>query len=256
MYKMAKSKTPRSMRPRRGRKSTKPSKSFVKKVQSIIHKDVETKTAFNTQSNVYYNSGITAAADIVSVLPGIANGTADYQRIGDQLRGQTMSLKGALQLVSPTSVLSNCRVAVRMFVVQPKMFGDNYTVYGNPSWLNILLKKGGTTVGFTGILSDLWAPVNTDAVTKYYDKVFYLNSAYNPVNGQSTLGNSVKFFKHTFKLRNKLLKYDSSVSGGIYPTNYAPQVILGYVHMDGTGPDVLTTAVSMSFDSILNYEDA
>jgi len=248
----------RTTKPRRrgARRASRPSKSFVKKVQQIIHKDVETKQAFTNQSNVYYNSGINSTGDIVAVLPAISQGTGDNARIGDQLRGQSISFKGALQLISPTSVLSNCRVAVRMMVVQPKSLSDTGVVIANPSWLTYLLKKGGTTTAFTGILSDLWAPINVDAITKYYDKVVYLNSAYNPVNGQSTLGNSIKFFKHTFKLRNKLLRYDSSVSSNIYPTNYAPVVLIGYVHMDGSSPDVLTTAVSMSFDSIFNYEDA
>lgn len=252
---MVRTNKPRSMRPRRGRKSTKPSKSFVKKVQSIIHKDVETKMAFTNQSNVYYNSGINSTGDIVPIMPSINFGTTDNARIGDQIRGQSITLKGALQLVSPTSVLANCRVAVRMFVVQPKIYGERASV-GTAGWLPLLLKKGASVTAFTGILSDLWAPVNTDVITKYYDKIFYMDSAYNPVNGQSTLGNSIKFFNKTFKLRNKLIKYDSGVDSGLSPTAYNPVVILGYVHMDGSSPDTLTTAVSMSFDSIFRYEDA
>jgi len=217
---------------------------------------VETKQAFGTVSNTYYNSGVNSSGDIITILPSISQGTADNARIGDQIRGQSLVLKGALQLVSPTSVLSNCRVAVRMMVVQPKIFGDVGQAQATTSWLNYLLKKGGTTTAFTGILSDLWAPINSDAVTKYYDKVVYLTAAYNPVNGQSTLGNSVKFFNHKFNMRNKLIKYDSSISSGLYPTQYAPIILIGYVHMDGTGPDTLTTAVSMSFDSVFKYEDA
>lgn len=248
---MVKSKKPN----RRGRKIPKPSKSFVKKVMSVIHKDTESKQAFTSQSNVYYNSGINATGDTVCIVPNIAKGTNDNQRVGDQLRGQRLQLKGAIQLVSPQGTLSNCRVAVRMMVVMPKQ----YTVFDSSvvaGWMPYLLKKGGVTTAFTGILSDLWAPINTDLITKYYDKVFYLNTSYNQVAGTSTLGNSVKFFSHKFNLKNKLLKYDDAAQAGLLPVGYAPQIILGYVHMDGTGPDTLTTAVSMSFDSIFTYEDA
>jgi len=248
---MVKSNNPK----RRGRKNPKPSKSFVKKVMSVIHKTSESKQAFTSQQNVYYNSGINANADTTSILPNIGQGTGDHQRIGDQLRGQRLQLKGALQIYSPTTTNSNSRVAVRMMVVMPKQ----YTVFDNSvtgNWMPYLLKKGGVTTAFTGILSDLWAPINTDVVTKYYDKVFYLSSAYTAAIGTSTQGNSVKFFSHKFNLKNKLLKYDAGIAGGLLPTQYAPQIILGYVHMDGTSPDTLTTAVSMSFDSIFTYEDA
>ena len=248
---MVKSNNPK----RRGRKNPKPSKSFVKKVMTVIHKTAESKQAFTSQSNVFYNSGINANGDTVSILPSITKGTNDNQRIGDQLRGQRLQLKGAIQLVSPQGTLSNCRVAVRMMVVMPKQ----YTVFDNSvtgGWMPYLLKKGGATTAFTGILSDLWAPINTDMITKYFDKVFYLNTAYNAAAGISTLGNSVKFFSHKFNLKNKLLKYDDAAQAGTLPVGYAPQIILGYVHMDGTGPDTLTTAITMSFDSIFTYEDA
>lgn len=253
---MVRTKKPRSLRPRRGRKSTQPSRTLTKQVLKIIHRDVENKQAFTNQTYVSYNSGINSIGDMVAILPNISQGTGDNARIGDQLRGQSITIKGALSIASPNILLDNCRIAVRMFIVQPKLYGDYATVQGATGWLPLLLKKGASTSAFTGVMSDLWAPVNTDAITKYYDKTFYLTASYKDTAGTSVLGNSVKFFSKKLNLRNKLMKYDNGVNSGLTPTHYAPVIILGYVHMNNVSPDIVTTGVQMSFDSIFNYEDA
>jgi len=239
----------------RRRRARRPN-TFVKRVQAIISKQTESKQAFTTLAPTYYNSGISAVADMTQIVPNISQSLADNGRVGDQLRAQSLICKGALQISGASSSYSNSRIACRLFIVQPKNLGSLSAVTGTTSWLSTLLKKGGTTTAFTGVMSDLWAPVNTDAVTKYYDKIFYLDTAYVSVAGTSTTGNSVKFFTKKLMLRNKLVKYDNSIDSGLTPVNYNPVMLLGYVHMDGSSPDTLTTAVSLQYDSIFNYEDA
>lgn len=143
-------------------------------------------------------------------------------------------------------------------IVSPRLYPNIDDAQTNAStWMAYLLKKGGTTSGFSGTLSDLWAPINSDGIIKYYDKVFYLDAPYQVTAvGSTVMGKSTRFFSHSMKLRNKVLKYDSSVSGGISPTNYGPVLVLGYTHMDGSGADSLTTAVQLSFDTIFNFEDS
>lgn len=241
--------------------SAKPSKAFVKKVRAVLHKDVESKQAFASISSVAFNSGVTSSADQLAVLPTISQGTADNARIGDQLKGQRLNIKGAIVYNPSTGsfgTYANARIAVRIMVVQPKQFGDYTSASSNfATWSSILLKKGGTTTGFTGVMNDLWSPINTDAITKYYDKVMYINGPYErtAVGGYQMLG-STKFFNISMKMRNKLLKFDASVAGGISPTNYAPILLIGYVHMDGSAPDTLTTAITAQYDSVFTYEDA
>ena len=41
-----------------------------------------------------------------------------------------------------------------------------------------IVKKGGTQTAFTGVVSDLYAPINNDAITTYYDKLIYIQ---NPI---------------------------------------------------------------------------
>lgn len=231
--------------------------SLVKTIQKVINKNAENKLSFGSLQNSYYNSGINSAADCVSVITNIAIGTADNQRIGDQVRMQSHNLRGCIQLASPASNIANVRIAVRLMVVQPKQYNNQAeAITAGAVWTSYLLKKGGATSAFTGTLNDLWAPINTDAITKYYDKVFYLNTAYQATAvGLSTLPASIRFFKIPLSRKNKLLKYDANIDSGLTPTNYAPIILLGYTKLDGSAPDTVATIVSLSFDSVLQYQD-
>lgn len=256
-------------RPRRrmGKKTArKSSKSFVKKVQAIIHKDVETKQAFHTLDLTNFNSGINAVGDAIRILPNISNGTSDNARIGDQLRGMKLTVRGHMNLSTANNGTSVARIAVRMMVVQPRNYSNIDNVQSNATtWMSTLLKKGATTTNFTGTISDLYAPINSDAIIKYYDRVTYVTmpvlykeTGITNVNTLTAwdLVNSTKFFNISLKMKNKLLKYDTTGSSATQPMNYAPTFIVGYVKLDGTTPDTVNTQVSCAFDAVFDYEDA
>jgi len=238
--------------------SKKSSKTFVKKVQAIIHKDVETKSAFSQNTSVAFNSGINSAGDIQIIVPDIQNSTFDNGRIGDQIRGMRLRIGAILTSNLTYTAYSNCRLGVRVLIVQPKMYSNYDAINTNATvWLGTLLKKGLATSAFTGLINDLYADINTDAITVYYDKVHYINTPFmaTAVGEQSTY-NSVRFIKKTINLRNKLLRYDSAFNSGKTPTNFNPVMLCGYAHLDGSGPDTVTTQVSMTTDSYMDYEDA
>lgn len=252
----------RNRRPKKVAKhaSAKPTKNFKKKVLSVIRQQVETKQGFIGQSDSF-NSGINATGDAKKIVPSIGQGTGDYQRIGDSVTALSMTLKGAI-VYNPSlgsyGTYNNSRLGVRMMVVQPRQFANLGDVQASAAtWMAFLLKKGGTTVGFTGTLSDLWAPINTDGIIKYYDKVFYLDNPYQvSAVGSQDMRGSTRMFRHTFKLRNKKLLFDASIDGGLNATNYAPVLIVGYAHMDGSSPDTSSTAIQLHYDTVFNYEDA
>lgn len=260
MLRMYKSK-PKSKPVKRRRRYVKPSKNLKKVVKQIIHEQVETKQGFHERSTASYNSGINSTGDATRVLPNISQGTTDNARIGDQIRAQSLSIKGAVVYNPSTGqygTFANARLGVRLMVVQPRLYSNLDDVQNNAAtWTAYLLRKGGSTSAFTGVLSDLWSPINTDGIIKYYDKVFYLDAPYQATAvGSVLMGKSTKLFSISMKLKNKLLKYDANVSGGVQPTNYAPVVLLGYAHMDGSAADTLTTAVQLTYDTIMNFEDA
>lgn len=237
------------------------SKSMTSAISKLIHKNVESKQAYHVRATASYNSAINTTGDCTRVVPTIPQGTNDAQRIGDQLRAQSLIVKGAIVYNPSTGqygTYANARIAVRMMIVQPKQYSniDDVQSYAG-AWTALLLKKGSGTSAFNGNLEDLWAPINTDMVTKYYDRVIYLDAPYQQTAVGSTLmGRSTKLFTISLKLRNKVLKYDNSVSSGGSPTNYAPVLVMGYAHLDGSAPDTLTTALQLTYDTIFNYEDA
>lgn len=254
----------RARNARRGRKRVVPkklSKSMTSAISKLIHKNVESKQAYHERTTASYNSTINSTGDCTRVLPTINQGVTDATRIGDQLRAQSLVVKGAIVYNPSTGqygTYANARIAVRMMIVQPKQYSnlDDVQSYAG-AWTALLLKKGSGTSAFNGTLPDLWAPINTDMITKYYDRVIYLDAPYQQTAVGSTLmGRSTKLFSINLKLRNKVLKYDSSVSSGGQPTNYAPVLILGYAHLDGSAADTLTTALQLTYDTIFNYEDA
>jgi len=252
---------PKKVAVARKAKTLSSSRAFRVAVQKVVAANVESKQAFHSVTATNYNSGINSIGDAPRVLPSIAQGITDSTRIGDQLKSQLLTVKGAIVYNPSTGqygTYGNSRLGVRMMIVQPRQYSNLDDVQSNAAaWLSLLLKKGGTSVAFSGILSDLWAPINSDYIIKYYDKVFYMDAPYQATAVGSTLmGRSTKMFSIKLKTRNKILKYDTNVSSGIQPTNYAPVLLLGYAHMDGSAPDTLTTAIQLSYDSVLNFEDA
>jgi len=238
----------------------KSSKAFIKKVQKIIHKDVETKQAYHIMAPTNFNSGIDAAGDAQRILPNISQGTGENNRIGNQLNAQNLVVKGCISWspsIGQFGTFANARLGVRMFIIQPRQYNYvNDALNNTATWMPVLLQKGGVAAPFTGQINDLWAPLNTEAFIKYYDKVFMINGTYQATAvGMSQLLGATRMFNINIKCRNKLLKYENTLSTN-NPTNYAPIFVIGYAHLDGSGPDVNSTAITVQWDSVFNYEDA
>ena len=245
-------------RGRKTLKASKPSKALVKTIQKVIHRDVETKQAWLTYPIASFNSAADTSADILNALPFVQQGVQEFQRIGDDIRAQKLIIQGHMvSSMSPT--LSYTRIGVRMLVCQPKLTESNTLVNSSAAqWLPYVLRTGGSNIGLNGTIESLYAPVDTDVVTCYADKVFYISqpAQYTAVGFQETI-NSTKFFKVTLNLKNKLLKYNSNFSAGNFPINYSPSILFSYVLLDGTAPiTVSPQLMSMTFTSELQYEDA
>jgi len=236
--------------------------NFKDRVLAVIKSRAETKQAFTNLTPTDFNSGILTVSDNLKIIPNIAVGTADNQRIGDQIYAQKLTLRGIIQLLPQTTSQNAgvCKVACRIMIVTPKSFPNWSTAGGSTVWQNYLLKKGGTVTQFTGAIDDLFAPVNRDAVTLHYNKVFYMNQGY--YFGSSSFAvpyeqnNLVKFFRKTFRWKNKCLKYDSNIDSGLTPSNIGMVLVMGYCFVDGSSPDSLNTRVRLQYDAILDYEDA
>lgn len=248
--------------------SKKPSKAFAKKVQKVISKNAEDKQSYGVQYATIqnYNSGINGAGDNNFIVPAVNQGVGDNQRIGDQIRAKSLVLKGyfisRFTGSAGTTYYNNCRIGVRLMLVQPKSFAGQSNINSNSTtWMAGLLKKGGTSVNFSGNISDLYAPINTDLITCYYNKVYYIQNPYSNVafgSADNTLlmpTGTTKFFSKKIKLKNKLIRYDANIDSGIYPVNYNPTLLLGYCYLDGSNPDTVTTQIGLNWESIFTYQD-
>lgn len=234
------------------------SKALVKTIQSVIHKNIENKSNWLTYPLSTFNSAADASADILNCLPFTQQGAAENQRIGDDIRAQKLVIKGHM-ISSVPGTLGYSRIGVRMMCCQPKLTNSNTLVNSTAAqWLPNILKIGGSNIGLNGTIESLYAPADTDVVTVYYDKVFYIS---NPETltavGTRENFNTVKFFSFALKVKNKLLKYNGNFSAGNYPINYSPSILFSYVFLDGSAPITITPQVmSMTFTSELQYEDA
>lgn len=254
--------------PRRRKVPRGKGKYMVRQIKQIVRSITEKKQAYTTTGNslLMFNSGIDSIADCTQIMPSIAQSIYDNGRIGDQVRGVSLNIRGYVKLnindTSDSTKLPN--VAVRMMILSMKNKPTWTDVTSTATPLNTLLKKGGTTTAFTGVLSDLHAPINRDVYTVHHDKKFYLRQDFINAIGASVpsqyvaqdVSRTVKFFNLRVPCK-KLLRYDEDVASGLYPVNFAPFLVLGYVYLDGTSsPDVVATNVGLSFDSMFTYTDA
>lgn len=244
---------------------------FKRDVRAVLSAMAETKKAFHTSGNslVMFNSGIDSTGDIMQLMPAIYPGATDGQRVGDQIRARSMNVRGYVKLnINSTSAIDNSTklptVICRLMVVSMKNKASFPDASASAAPLATLLQKGTTTVGFTGLLSDIYAPINTEAFTIHHDENFYLSQDFVGTYGASApssretidVKNTVKFFNVNVKCFNRVLRYDEDTGSGIYPTNFSPILLLGYAYLDGSAADTLSTNVGLQYDSRFTYEDA
>lgn len=261
---------------RRARKyATKPTKKFTKMVKSVIHKNAETKQNSYTFALTTFNSGVSSSGDVLRVIPTIQQGVQESERIGDHITSQKLDVRGHFMItVTPTQANSgssfntgipaNARLMIRAFICSVKKYSNYDDVISNfGSWSSNFLKNGSTSQALDGTLQSMYLPVNTDVITvhkeiKKYITVPVINSAFTPTSpttwalaATTDVRSTVKFFSSSLRCK-KVLKYDDS---SYSPQNYAPFMVISYAHLDGSSPDVLTTAISANYVSTLFYED-
>jgi len=215
-----------------------------------------------------FNSTITGTiGDMLNVLPQIAEGTAQNQRIGHQIKPIKLIIRGFVNFFNPgANNIQACAVGARLFCYQDKATRS----YTSSVFNNELLDIGGAGQAFIGNTIDYVLPHNNDQFTFYMDKKMKMYKPFGLMNTGSailTAGGtpdmisvgSGLFHPFTITLTSKhlpaQLKYDPTESS-VWPVNFAPRLSLGYADLFNFSPDTLTTKVAMQFCSTLYYEDA
>lgn len=212
----------------------------------------EMKHAVVKQAVTLFNGGINSAGDGLQLLPGISLGTSEVARIGSDINLSHIDVRGVINM-GFASTAANTKIGVRMFVLKAKnvndwkLFKDNFA-----SYYTKLIEF--STAGFDGSVESFLNPVNRDYFTVVKDKKFYLSQPYMYTNaGAVERTNTMKMF--SFRLPGKRLRYDEDHATNI-PTNYPYLMFLGYCHLDGSGPDVTDTNVSLQYTSVAYYTDS
>lgn len=256
-------KSARFSKPKRAYKKS----SLVQTVQAVVkaelHKNIENKHAYHSSSEsalISFNSGITALVDLQRVVPLIGRGVDPNQRIGDRITLQKLNIHGYIKFdqIFTTGINYQSAVMVRLIVASFKTANNWDTIQNDFAAVKLagLLKKGGSTVGYTGLISDCKAPINRDIFTVHSDKKYYIHQDRMTSAIGSSTNNTVKFFNIPLKVKNKLLKYSDDTSGATSPTNFSPVLMIGYSYLDGTIPDLVAAECGLFYQVDMEFEDA
>ena len=230
--------------------------SFAKRVKAVISKQAEHKIISYDTGLVPYNSGINAQTDVIQIIPSNVQGLDSGDRIGNELTLKNFNIKGHYILSTANNTLSSsCRIGVRMMVLESKRYKSYYDA--NIQFVNHLpdmIKNGDISRPFTGLISDLYLPLNREVYNVLYDKVHYITMEVLVTSiGSTNIQDTVRLFNINLKCNNKKLRYEDSLSN--FPQNWAPFMAIGYAKMDGTAPDVAVNGLSMQNVSTMKYID-
>lgn len=241
--------------------------NVAKVVKQVLARNVETKQAWADTGLFTVNEPINANTDVKYLLPNIAQGTDEGQRIGNSIRAKALYCKGHIMITQPqgasNSVLqymsSYSRVTARVMVVTFKPKPSQFSNTTSSDMYTNLLQKGATTSAWSGSISDLYSQINSELYTVHYDKRIMLETDTVNTVGTESSGFSVavsgrgscRMFR--FKIPyNKVLRY---ADGALQPSNANPFLIIGWVKMNGAAIDTDVQLLSTQVISNFYYTD-
>jgi len=248
---------------RKGAPATK--KSVVKLVKSVMASEIETKFVSQTVANTSFNSEITNA-DIIQLLPAIqqmdsSNVGSAWQRNGTKISPKSLTFNCQWQI---TPVNRSLAVVVHYFILVSKQYKSASALSGVT--MGRLLRSGATSLyePFNGYINNSFLPVNEEEFTVIKRGHFLLYKNTGDVQDSTTAGNQpivapvCKIMKFRIPVPAKLTyDQDSSLPRTVlYPNGYAPFMVFGYTHQDGTVPDMANQDVTLTARSQMWFDDA
>lgn len=232
-----------------------------KYVKRAIHRTVENKTIITYASNqscASWTSGTAGAS--VGLLPNMAQGTGENQRIGNQIRITSGIIRGQVNLL-PYNATTNPNPApvwVKMFLYK-QLYNDAASATAPVADGNNFFRGNGTVLPFQSNVLDLDLPINDSLYRLCATKTFKIGAASystsGPVSSGGYFDNSPmckKFSINWGKFCRKNIKFNDGTS---YPQNESIYLIVQPVAADGS-----TTApyipCEWHYVSTLKFEDA
>lgn len=234
-----------------------PKRSVVATVKRIIKGQEEKKLQVLFQQGTTFNGGISATNEWYNPIPIVGQGTGSFQRDGNVIKPSLLDMTWNISI--GTGVTRSCDDIVVLYLFKCKNLRSYADMQSRGSPANFLDFGSLGTNPFSGVLTDVAAPVNNDLITLISKKVFKLNKGPGGLNGDG--GNySGAGGVTSRRIRIKMRKlpqfmYTQGNSDGL-PENYGLCWALGYAKSDGSAPDVLFQDVRVDFTSSLYFTDA
>jgi len=247
------------------RKAPSTAKAVESVVKSVMAKEIETKFVSATVSNSAFNSEITNA-DIITLLPPLqqtdsSNVGCAWQRTGTKVTPKSLTLSCQWQL---TPVARSSALVVHYFILTSKIYKSMSSISGVQ--MGRLLRSGAASLNepFNGYINNTFLPINDQEFSVIRRGHFTLQKNTGTVQDDTTAGNQpmvgpvCKILKFKIPVPSKLT-YDQDSSSPrtvLYPNGYAPFLVFGYTHQDGTVPDMLNQDVTLTARTNLWFDDA
>lgn len=224
---------------------TRPTVALAQAVRTIVRRGEETKSIGLVLENAVQHNAAITNADIGVVLPGMAQGTANTQRIGDKVSPVSIRINGATSINDQSLGFIDVPLTVKVMCLQAKGIRDSNLVTANAP-LNQLMDNGGTT-SWDGSTANSLFKINLDLFTVLGSRTFKL--------GDTTAENTRSMSKRwSMKIKcPSTLKFGN---GALYPDNFAPFFVLGWCRDDGTTPTFGQLWVVNTTNVFFQYKDA
>lgn len=260
-----------SRRPRRAiRRRPKVSKKIKSYVKRAIHSNIENKEVLVYAANqtlTTNQSGLLNGSTAVQLLPSLAQGTGDNNRVGNCVRVVRGSIKGHVNLkpadgiTNPLSTPCNVKMWLIRDIAEAHQLPLNGGVF--TTYLDQFFRGNGTTLPFQGNLLDMSLPVDDQHFRVLKTKQFEIGATYASATGAVGTGgyfdNSkmiIPFYFNWAKYAKKQIKYsETNPVSTTQPINDNLYLIVQVVRSDGTASAGLQMA-EWHYVNECKFEDA
>jgi len=240
-------------------------KATVKLIKKVIASELETKFRSSTETFSGRNSNL-ALGDVIPMLPHLdqdtGNGSA-WERLGTKISPKSVYSDVHVSLYP--ALLRSTAVTVHVYVLTCKAFRNMNSVIASAP-ITKLLRSGdqNQTFNFDGNLDNATLPVNNADFTLIKHMKFNLEKNTGLTQDEISDGNQPIAGRLSKQFRVKLdapakLIYEQDAGSPRsvhYPNNYAPFMLIGYTHQDGSILDYANQDIRVMVRNNLWFDDA
>lgn len=204
---------------------------LTKAIARALDRRVETKVQTYT-GDQYFNSAISSVSEMYNLIPTIAQGYGDSQRIGQKIRMKFLKFKGMLSYETAIGTSNNLPIYATIFIFSDKIQRSSNAV---PNSANLLASAGQPTQ-WDGTITTSLLPFNTEDFVLIKRKTVRLSYNWAPGNSSTGLVDPTRPLQRmvSFKIPvyNKICDYESSSAN--LPQNCNYRFAIGFTQYTNT----------------------